>query len=442
MPGLETITELRHFARRRLGRQIERLYDWLWFLRRRALPMVLLQDQRPLSESELRHAHSIIDWIEKVMAARPDYLKRHRLSPAIHFPQAIWALDKGEGLYDGLRAVLSRDPRVLNHLRLWTQHFTGYRLLTMEVAEGRPFPRPEEIGPSVDQKLSTLAATPDRWVGRYLRITGKLPPEFRIATPRQLGEIGWNVDGRTVSFDTYAYLERLAVLHDCGLIDRLKRIAATGRTPYLVEIGGGFGGLAYHLSKLIPQARIVIVDLPESLVFSSLYLSLLLPQRAHVYASAESDEPLVPDAPGCTFLPNYLFDRLLQTGAKFDLAINTLSMSEMEAAQVDYYCDGLNQLLTDDGVFFEQNHNNKTVGRLNAKTVIARHFGHRQEVHSRAARSLTQGRIHLWARQADSSRSKRPAPCPSSSLQLDADRKFGNNEARKSRAARVHAGSP
>jgi hypothetical protein len=442
MPGLETITELRHFARRRLGRQVERLYDWLWFLRRRALPMVLLQDQRPLSESELQSANSIIDWVEEVMAARPDYLKRHRLSRAIHFPQAIWALDKGEGLYDGFRAVLSRDPRVLNHLRLWTQHFTGYRLLSMEVAEGRPFPRPEEIGPSVDKKLSTLATKPDRWVGRYLRIAGKLPPEYRLAVPRQLGEIGWNVDGRTVSFDTYAYLERLAVLHDCGLIDRLKRIAAAGRTPYLVEIGGGFGGLAYHLSKLIPQARIVIVDLPESLLFSSLYLSLLLPQRAYVYASPANDEPLVPDTPGCTFLPNYLFDRLLTTGTKCDLAINTLSMSEMEAAQVDYYCDGLTQLLADDGVFFEQNHNNKTVGRLNAKEVIARHFGHRRELHSRAARSLTQGRIHLWARPADSSRAKRPVPQPLNSPPLETVPKYGKNAARNSRAARVPAGSP
>jgi hypothetical protein len=439
MPGLETITELRHFARRRLGRQVERLYDWLWFLRRRALPMVLLRDQRPLSESELQRANSIIDWIEQVMALRPDYLKRHRLSPAIHFPQAIWALDKGEGLYDGFRAVLSRDPRVLNHLRLWTQHFTGYRLLSMEVAEGRPFPRPEEIGPSVDKKLSTLAAKPDRWVGRYLRITDKLPPEYRLAVPRQLGEIGWNVDGRTVSFDTYAYLERLAVLHDCGLIDRLKRIAAAGHTPYVIEIGGGFGGLAYHLSKLIPQARIVIVDLPESLLFSSLYLSLLLPQRAHLYANTENaDELLAPATPGCTFVPNYLFDRLFETEPVFDLAINTLSMSEMDEAQVNYYCWGINQLLSDQGVFFEQNHNNAHVGWLDAKSVIARHFGRRQELYSRAARSLTQGRTHLWSRQAGPARGAQRA----NSLAPVPLRKLGNTTAPKARATRVHAGSP
>jgi hypothetical protein len=312
----------------------------------------------------------------------------------------------------------------------------------MEPAEGRPFPRPEEIGPSADQRLSILASVPDRWVGRYSRISAKLPSEMRISPPRQLGEIGWDVDGRTVSFDTYVYLERLALMHDCGLLERLRQIAVAGRTPYVVEIGGGFGGLAYYLSQLIPQARIVIVDIPESLIFSSLYMSLLCPERTHVYANPEAaDEPLVPATPGCTFVPNYLFDRLFETAQPFDLAINTLSMSEMDEAQVDYYCWGINQLLSDEGVFFEQNHNNTRVGRLDAKSVIARHFGRRHEVYSQAARSPTQGRTHLWSRPTSSSRQARPAQRPESSPPNDTAWKFGNSSAPSSRTARVHEGS-
>ena len=202
-----------------------------------------------------------------------------------------------------------------------------------------------------------------------------------------------------MSFDTYTYLERLAALHDCGLIDRLREIANSGRTPLIVEIGGGYGGLSYYLSQLVPQARIVIVDIPESLIFSSLYLSLLLPQQEQIYARpAVTDQPLVPATPGCTFVPNYLFDKVIETHVDFDLAINTLSMSEMDEEQVEYYCRGLNHLLATEGVFFEQNHDNKPVGRLNAKKIIARHFEKRQEIHSRAARALIQGRTHLWSR--------------------------------------------
>ena len=395
----DTISEFGHFARRFAGRQVERVQDWHWFATRRALPMILLRDQEPLDGGQLQRANEIIDWIEEVVDARPGYIERQGLDPAIHFPQAVWALDDGHGLYDGFRAVASRDPRVLNNLRLWSQQFTGYRLLTMEPAACRPFPRVEEIGTAADQTLSNLSSRPDRWVGRYVRIASKLPHDFRISPPRQLGEIGWNCDGRTVSFDTYTYLERLAALHDCGLIDRLREIANSGRTPLIVEIGGGFGGLSYYLSQLVPQARIVIVDIPESLIFSSLYLSLLLPQQEQIYARpAVTDQPLVPATPGCTFVPNYLFDKVIETDVDFDLAINTLSMSEMDEEQVEYYCRGLNHLLAAEGVFFEQNHDNKPVGRLNAKKIIARHFEKRQEIHSRAARALTQGRIHLWSR--------------------------------------------
>ncbi len=307
-------------------------------------------------------------------------------------------MDQGAGLYDGFRAVLSRDPRVLNHLRLWSQQFTGYRLFSMESAECRPFPHPDEIGAAADRRLAALGAAPDRWVGRYLRLAAKLPPSLCVAPPRQLGEIGWNVDGRTVSYDSYVYLERIAVLHECGVLDRLRKIAAEGRTPYVIEIGGGFGGLAYYLANLIPQLRIVIVDIPESLIFSSLYLSLALENGTHIYARPEEPaDTFLSDTPGCSFIPNYLFDGLLGAGPRFDLAINTLSMSEMDAAQVEYYCLGLGQLLSDDGTFFEQNQNNTPIGRLDAQALIARHFG-RQDLRSRLVGSLTQGTAHLWSR--------------------------------------------
>jgi hypothetical protein len=403
--------------------------------------MVLLQDQQPLSEAELCRANSIIDWIEQVIDERPAYLDRHRLSAAIHFPQAVWSLEDA-GLYDGFRAILSRDPQVLNHLRLWSQNFTGYRLLSMEPAAGRPFPRPEEIGAAADQKLQALGAAPDRWVGSYLRIAGRLPPELRISPPRQLGEIGWDVDGRTVSYDTYVYLERLAVMHECGVLDRLRRIAAAGRTPYLVEIGGGFGGLAYYLAGIVPQARIVIVDIPESLIFSSLYLSLLLPDRTHVYASPRAArESLAPDTPGCTFLPNYMYDRLVETGPKFDLAINTLSMSEMAASQVEYYCRGLKQLLSDEALFFEQNQNNIPFGRLDAQTVIAQHFGHRQDVDSRIVGSLSQGRAHLWSKQACPPCEERPTARAANSPLAAIPGKVRSLSTPHSRVARVFSRS-
>ena len=60
-----------------------------------------------------------------------------------------------------------------------------------------------------------------------------------------------------------------------------------------------------------------IVDLPESLVYSSMYLSACFED-------------------GFRFTPNYKFHEL--EAERFDLAINTLSMSE---SQVRAYCQTL-----------------------------------------------------------------------------------------------------
>src|SRR5262249_12896224 len=104
MAAFDSISEFGHLARRFTGRQVERIQDWHWFATRCALSMVLLKDQEPLDAGQLRRANAIIDWIEAVVEARPGYIERYGLNPAIHFPQAVWALDHGHGLYDGFRA--------------------------------------------------------------------------------------------------------------------------------------------------------------------------------------------------------------------------------------------------------------------------------------------------------------------------------------------------
>ena len=55
--------------------------------------------------------------------------------------QAIWG-NLADPLYDGFRALCSKNRHVLNYFRMWTQHFTGYRLFSMELAQGKLFPVP------------------------------------------------------------------------------------------------------------------------------------------------------------------------------------------------------------------------------------------------------------------------------------------------------------
>ena len=357
-----------------------------------------LGDQELIDDSEWRKGCEIIDWIQSVINDRPGYLNRHRLDAEIHFPQAIWGNLNGP-LFDGFRALCSKDRRVLNYFRMWTQHFTGYRLFSMELAIEKSFPDPAEVSPAADGRYLRIANRPDFYVARYLDVCSKLPPEMHISPPVRFGEIGWVIDGKIVTCDTYAYQERIALMFECGAIDQLKVVAAAGRTPRILEIGGGFGGLAYHLKKIVPQAHVVIVDIPESLVFAAAYLSLSIPHDRFVYMTGASPTTdLMCDEPGCTFVPNFMFDRVVDAGFPFDLAINTLSMSEMGPDQVSYYCRGIQKLLAPQGGFFEQNQDNSTIGKVDARRVIVTHFAHGTEFRSRIVPNPVHGNAHIWSR--------------------------------------------
>ena len=87
--------------------------------------------------------------------------------------------------------------------------------------------------------------------------------------------------------------------------------------PVVVEIGGGFGGLAYQLIKKIPGMRYFGFDLPENLLLQNYYLSCAFPSH------------------NVTLLPNF---ELPDFDIKADLIINIRSLSEMlREAIVEYH---------------------------------------------------------------------------------------------------------
>lgn len=395
------------------------------------ISFVFLRDQKPLSDEDWKIACHAREAVLAAVRERAGYIERHGLDPEIHLPRGIWQYHDSHPLYDGYRRIADGDYTAINNLRLFTQLFTGYRLASMEPAEGRPYPT--EAPADLDRALEPLATRPDLFVNRYLQITSQLPPELRITPPAMFGELGWRVDGKIVNHDTFVYLERIVLLYEHGVLARLRRgglppFISGGRGGYegletlnppqpplgkggsdfgprnaarpvrILEIGGGFGGLAHHLKTLLPDAEYWIVDIPESLVYSAIYLSVLHKESCNVCLQGDEDllDALDP-SPGFRFVPNFLFDSLVETGAGFDLVINTLSLSEMTEKQVRHYCRGIATLLADGGVFFEQNQDNRTVGGLDAQRLIGGCFSSKVELGSRILRRLTQGRAHLWS---------------------------------------------
>lgn len=154
------------------------------------------------------------------------------------------------------------------------------------------------------------------------------PADF-AETPLASPAVRSHVQGRTVSASFLWHL----CLHA-----RLSGLLTPRR---VIEIGGGFGGLARLNALAWPDCHQVLVDLPETLVFAYAYLRLTLPTHRVVFATSAAD---LDSACDILLVPTALLYAL--DGQSFDLAINVASFGEMTESAVAAYHDLLqNRLL-------------------------------------------------------------------------------------------------
>jgi hypothetical protein len=254
--------------------------------------------------------------------------------------------------------------------------------------------RPAEAGMravfEVPEEIRLDRAAPRTTLHTRQLLTQHLPSRRVFRPPCALGEIGWRVDGGITNHEVLIYQERMTLLHQSGVLDWLESL---GRPPRILEIGAGHGALAYALTSCLPECKYTICDIPESLLFSGLYLTLAGRRRVSLLG-----DPGIEQAAGTIeLLPNYLFDDLVASPRRYDLAINVLSMSEMSDYQIDRYGRGLLTLLGPDGLFFEQNHSNRHLGMTYAADVLANVLPFRHDIDSQGT-PLTQGPPRLWGR--------------------------------------------
>jgi putative sugar O-methyltransferase len=119
----------------------------------------------------------------------------------------------------------------------------------------------------------------------------------------------------------------------------------------IIEIGAGYGRLAYVFLKARPECRYWIIDLPPALYASQRYLSAVLPDRkvftfrhfetfAEVAAEVEASDLCFFSANQIQLLPDKI--------AGMFIAISNLH--EMKREQIDFYFDEVDRLTR--GVFY------------------------------------------------------------------------------------------
>lgn len=105
---------------------------------------------------------------------------------------------------------LEGDYNVINNLRLFSQIFTGFQLMSFLGGAGLPIPG--EVPSDLDDRLAEIARSPAPCVDAYLQAIMRLPDALHVTPPNVFGEVGWIVDGKIVNHDTLVYLERIALL--------------------------------------------------------------------------------------------------------------------------------------------------------------------------------------------------------------------------------------
>jgi putative sugar O-methyltransferase len=128
-------------------------------------------------------------------------------------------------------------------------------------------------------------------------------------------------------------------LRTASIARRIERYCELGPRPLrILELGAGCGRLARTLKLLRPGNSHVIVDIPETLCFSHLFLRLNFPSARTLFVrSAEDLRGARLEDFDFTFVPT-MFAGALE-GREFDLFVNTASLGEMRNEVIRHWMD-------------------------------------------------------------------------------------------------------
>ena len=287
---------------------------------------VTLSNLRNITKEEFEIAKTTCKIFGEMVKERNSFSTEIKLDKKIALPSNYWS-----GKINNI--LLSPDYDIINHLRLHSYVFTGMKL--RDHINTSPSPLPEKL------------------VNQFKKLTSGLPHELIASPPAIMGEIGWRWEKGILNPDVVAYQERLALINKSGLYKELMN----KEQPIILEIGSGYGALAYFLKEAIPHARMILCDLPESLAIAAVYLKIAFPNKTHfIYEGIEVSDDNKFDF---TYIPNLYFNQ--KSIKNIDLAINTLSFAEMTIEQVQNYVNSIKASIGAEGYMFEQNQDKRVI---------------------------------------------------------------------------------
>ncbi len=258
--------------------------------------------------------------------AKSDYWKLHSARASIEFDTAAVRISGDSGFY------IPPDSSNLK-FRLIEALWRVYKKLVLSIDRWLRLSTPYYLNTFLPAELAYDYIFQKRMafeVGCYVENPHRFDfasAQPRFATAEQLRR-EWFLRDR--------YAASAKVVHTALYHTIFAHFLGNSTRPTYLEIGAGNGNLAsffhyYH------QARVTIIDLPETILFSASYLKSIFPD-AKILLPHEAGQSLTSE-----LLRDYDFIFLLPNqaselpSASFNLIVNLFSMQEMTSAQIDGY---------------------------------------------------------------------------------------------------------
>lgn len=172
----------------------------------------------------------------------------------------------------------------------------------------------------------------------YMRYTENIGDKFCISAPIMEGsprQHGIIFNDKIINSDIVRFQSAISNLFTIGIFDILKK----ENHLVICEVGSGFGGLAFHISKIFEKSTYLLVDIPETLFMAGAYLIVNDPAaKIYIYDENEFSKEFFANNHRMydyMLIPDFALPDL--EGGGIDLFINMLSFQEMTEEVIDDY---------------------------------------------------------------------------------------------------------
>lgn len=167
----------------------------------------------------------------------------------------------------------------------------------------------------------------------WLDTIGKVYPIDVLESPIIGNPYGCFIDGKFF---------RAGVDYQHYYATMISRLVRSNSHRFVLELGGGFGGLGYFLMRDNIKMTYIDIDLPENMALTAFYLLSAFPEKnIALFGEVDllNDDLEIFDA---LILPNFSVDDIKDNS--IDLAFNSYSLAEMSRNNVNNYIENFNRI--------------------------------------------------------------------------------------------------